>query len=258
MGVRLTWKESNIGEEGHRVYRSASPMDPENLPPPIATLGPNATEYQDDPLPTGVPYFYRVGAFTGAIERVSEEVSITPQVPAFRHALFKIWDSTLVDAPYNLFLYNQNLAAPIRSVEGPIIPWELRWLSGDNAGSSAGDEAVEYSTLDWPAKPPKKNGIDLQTRLLSTSESINWVLGGLDPGKTYNLEFLGSRTESGNRVLRMVVNGVAQQMSVYQNTGDTLKFENVAPNGSGEITITQTGGTSNSWSYLSAFYVVEN
>lgn len=258
MGVRLTWKESNVGEEGHRIYRSASPMDPDNLPPPIATLGPNTTEYQDDPLPTGVPYFYRVGAFTGAVERVSDEVSITPQVPAFRHALFKVWNSSSADAPYNFFLDQTGLAAPIRSVEGPILPWSLQYLSGENKGSAQGDEDVSYTTLNWPAKPPKFNGIDIQTRISSLSDSLNWVLRGLDTGKTYNLEFLGSRSQSGTRVLRMVVNGVDQQMDVYQNTGNTLKFENVTPNGSGEITITQTGGTGNNWSYLSAFYVVEN
>jgi len=74
MGFRIVWKDNNSTETGHRVYRSLTPMDPENLPPPIATLGPDVTSYDDGDVTEGLTYYYRVGAFNAAREVVSEEL----------------------------------------------------------------------------------------------------------------------------------------------------------------------------------------
>ncbi|APL99217.1 virion structural protein [Bordetella phage MW2] len=74
MGFRIVWKDNNSSETGHHVYRSLTPMDPENLPPPIATLGPDATFYEDGDVTEGLTYYYRVGAFNAAREVVSEEL----------------------------------------------------------------------------------------------------------------------------------------------------------------------------------------
>ena len=77
MGLRLVFEDKNQAEDGHRVYRSASPMDPQALPAPIATLGANVTSYDDGDVVPGNTYYYRVSAFlnTGE-ERVSDEVVI--------------------------------------------------------------------------------------------------------------------------------------------------------------------------------------
>lgn len=77
MGFRLIWKEDNLGEDGHRVYRSSSPMDPQALPAPVVELGPDVTQYDDGGVVEGNTYYYRVSAFlnTGA-EKVSEEISV--------------------------------------------------------------------------------------------------------------------------------------------------------------------------------------
>lgn len=74
MSVRLRWSDTNYGEEGHYIYRSTSPMDPENLPTPIATLGPNVEEYVDATAAYGTTYYYRVGAFTQGGVYVSDEI----------------------------------------------------------------------------------------------------------------------------------------------------------------------------------------
>lgn len=74
-GIRLTWQENNIGEDGHRVYRSTSPMNPSALPAPLATVGPDVLQYEDADVASGTTYYYRVGAYKGSAEAVSSEVS---------------------------------------------------------------------------------------------------------------------------------------------------------------------------------------
>lgn len=74
MGYRLRWRDLNLSEDGHRVYRSTSEIDPGNLPVPLAVLGPDITAYDDHTALDEVKYYYRVSAFIGAQEEVSLEV----------------------------------------------------------------------------------------------------------------------------------------------------------------------------------------
>lgn len=73
--IRLNWTDNNLGESGHRIYRSDTPMDPNDLPEPLSELGPNVTEYVDEDVEENAVYYYRVGAYTTLMERVSAEVS---------------------------------------------------------------------------------------------------------------------------------------------------------------------------------------
>lgn len=85
--IRLAWTDHNTAESGHRVYRSDTPMDPNDLPEPLAELGPNVTEYVDEDVTEDTTYYYRVSAFTHFVEKVSAEVSATanlvPPIGAF-------------------------------------------------------------------------------------------------------------------------------------------------------------------------------
>lgn len=74
--VRLQWDDKNMIEKGHKIYRSDSPMDINNLPTPIATLEPNTTEYVDTARTIGNTYYYRVSAYINGSEMVSEEVPL--------------------------------------------------------------------------------------------------------------------------------------------------------------------------------------
>jgi hypothetical protein len=78
MGVRLTWRDLNYGETEHRVYRSTSTIDPQNLPAPLATLGAGVELYDDYTAVNGTTYYYRVGALVNGTEYVSQETVITP------------------------------------------------------------------------------------------------------------------------------------------------------------------------------------
>lgn len=76
MGIKLSWVNDNTGEDGTRIYRSDQPIDPVNLPTPIATVGPGVTEYDDTSVPDGVVRHYRFGVFTGDEEVLSENEAV--------------------------------------------------------------------------------------------------------------------------------------------------------------------------------------
>ncbi|MCK2183496.1 DUF1566 domain-containing protein [Halomonas getboli] len=77
----IRWINQSSGHLGHRVFRSTSPMDPENLPAPIATVGPVGlgewAEYVESEYLADGTYYYRVQPFdeTG-VGVVSDEDSI--------------------------------------------------------------------------------------------------------------------------------------------------------------------------------------
>ena len=72
--VILRWQDTNNIELGHKIYRSVTPMDIQNMPAPIADIGVNATEYTDEDVIEGNFYYYRVSAYTTNGEEFSTEV----------------------------------------------------------------------------------------------------------------------------------------------------------------------------------------
>ncbi len=81
MAVRITHQNNSDGHDGAYVYRSTSPMDPQNLPAPIADEAPatGATfEYIDNTALADGTYYYRTQDHeAGSASVVSDEVSIT-------------------------------------------------------------------------------------------------------------------------------------------------------------------------------------
>lgn len=78
MGIKLTWVDKNVNEEGQRIYRSTSPMDADNLPEPYADLAADVTEFIDRHVDESADYYYyRVSAYIGTdLERVSDELEV--------------------------------------------------------------------------------------------------------------------------------------------------------------------------------------
>ena len=72
--VILRWQDTNNIEIGHKIYRSDTPMDVQNMPAPIADIGFNTTEYRDEDVIEGNFYYYRVSAYTTNGEEYSNEV----------------------------------------------------------------------------------------------------------------------------------------------------------------------------------------
>ena len=75
--VTLVWQDTNLIEKGHKIYRSDSPMDVNNMPTAFATLAKNSTSYTDMNLTVGDTWFYRVSAFIDGHEMFSEEIELT-------------------------------------------------------------------------------------------------------------------------------------------------------------------------------------
>lgn len=74
MSVRLSWGSQNAAiAESVKVYRSATPMDPNALPAPLATLAGSAVTYDDDTIVRNTTAYYRVGIVRGTEEMLSPE-----------------------------------------------------------------------------------------------------------------------------------------------------------------------------------------
>jgi len=105
MSVLLTWDDNNTVEDGHRIYRSTSPMDPQNLPAPLAEVGPNVREYLDQDVEPAITYYYRVAAFLAGLQQVGPEIEVTTDAtPAPRAKLMLSLDELDEGLDNNLML----------------------------------------------------------------------------------------------------------------------------------------------------------
>lgn len=73
MSLKLTWSFNEDNEDSTNVYRSDGPMDPQNLPTPLATVDPGVREYTDDTVVKDGIYYYRFGKVVGGEETLSDE-----------------------------------------------------------------------------------------------------------------------------------------------------------------------------------------
>lgn len=86
MGVHLKWQNNSLGD-AIVVYRSATPISPDALPTPIATLEAEAQSYDDLDAVDGETYHYRLQLVRGTAGVFSEEiVFLVSPPPAFSPA----------------------------------------------------------------------------------------------------------------------------------------------------------------------------
>lgn len=78
--IKLRWIDPNRIEEGHKIYRSLTPMDVNNMPEPIAVLGKNETTYDDFNVVEDQMYYYRVSAFNNTINEEYYSAEIYTEV----------------------------------------------------------------------------------------------------------------------------------------------------------------------------------
>ncbi|MGM0913769.1 MAG: LamG domain-containing protein [Pseudomonadota bacterium] len=91
MGNKVRWRDNNLAEEGHRIYRSATPMDPENLPAPVDAVGANVETWEDGDVTEGQTYYYRVGSFVGGVEKVSAELEVLAEESTLKNGLLAFY-----------------------------------------------------------------------------------------------------------------------------------------------------------------------
>lgn len=79
MKIIVRWTDRNSSEDGTRIYRSESPMNPASLPAPLATVGPGITSYEDTNVVRGKTYYYRFESFKGTDTALSNELTVSAQ-----------------------------------------------------------------------------------------------------------------------------------------------------------------------------------
>lgn len=77
--IRVSWDDPNSIEDGHRVYRSTSAIDPQNLPPLLAQVPAGQNWYLDEDVVPGTTYHYAVAVYLASIQQLS---LVTPSVEA--------------------------------------------------------------------------------------------------------------------------------------------------------------------------------
>ena len=86
MAVTIKWKDNSLLEKGHRIYKSSTYFTPDNLPTPLADLGPDIEEYQDTASNAGENW-YIVSAYILGYEVFSEPF-IPGLITVFTHDIF--------------------------------------------------------------------------------------------------------------------------------------------------------------------------
>lgn len=74
--VVLQWRNFNHTQDAVHVYRSGSPIDPSNLPAPLAELSSHEVEFLDGSVVEAETYYYFVSAVRGGEEVVSIEIAL--------------------------------------------------------------------------------------------------------------------------------------------------------------------------------------
>lgn len=81
-------------------------------------------------------------------------------------------------------------------------------------------------------------------------------LSNLDTDKLYNIQVLGGRAGSGERVTNYSVNGVTEQIQCMRNTDQTASFTSVSPDANGTIDVEFAEG-GDTWAYINALVIEE-
>lgn len=90
--IRLTWKDNRLSEDGVRIYRSTTPIDPEALPAPLASVPVGQEVYEDKTVTAETTYHYYVAPFDGPEIGAGSASSVvaTEDVPRFLYATQQI------------------------------------------------------------------------------------------------------------------------------------------------------------------------
>lgn len=115
--LTITWTSNSYIEEAFYIYRSDTPLDFDNLPPPIGSVGKGVTEFVDDTVVFEGVYYYAVAAVRADKLKLSEQ---------------RIFSAT--NASFDTLM--TRLA--------PISWWKMQELSGSTAVDETGYKNGQY------------------------------------------------------------------------------------------------------------------
>ncbi|MCF6407552.1 fibronectin type III domain-containing protein [Chitinophaga filiformis] len=94
--------------------------------------------------------------------------------------------------------------------------------------------------------------------IFTSDNSINVRLSGLDANRKYSFKFLAGSSwsvQANNGTTVFTINGVSKPLNVQNNTSNTANFDNISPNGAGEIIFNMAVADGTPVGYLNAFEV---
>lgn len=82
------------------------------------------------------------------------------------------------------------------------------------------------------------------------------TINGLNPGKLYSFEFVGSRKNT-NVVINFAINGVTQSINVNNNYGTAASFTDISPTSAGVVVVNMSKQGSSGGTFLNAMKITE-
>ncbi|RYY48274.1 MAG: T9SS type A sorting domain-containing protein [Chitinophagaceae bacterium] len=144
---------------------------------------------------------------------------------------------------------NWNISAGVNTAN---LLYEDRTTSTIRA-SLAGDVMVVDNGTNYATGATTPSAPVLRYNSASTSQR-DLTLKGLDPSKTYTIEFYASRKSNGNKTLYMIGNR-KDTINTDNNVNDFAQFADVRSDASGNVSINISRiGT---WNYLAGFSIIE-
>lgn len=96
---------------------------------------------------------------------------------------------------------------------------------------------------------------------VGVNKSVGWYstkFAGLDPAKQYKLDIFGSINATSRNLEARVNGGTSQNIACYNNSTITMTFDNLQPNGSGELLLElRATDASTGYAYISAMRITE-
>ncbi|PWT97806.1 MAG: hypothetical protein C5B52_13250 [Bacteroidetes bacterium] len=139
----------------------------------------------------------------------------------------------------------------------------------DNNGQATGINLVfnsSWQTYTAGAQTGNNSGVypDLVMKdyfwfgAYGVTNTVNITVSGLDPSYKYNFTFLGNSSytalgDNGSTIY--AINGISKTLNVQNNTQNTVTISNIAPDGTGTITINLSKAAGSAAGYLNAFVI---
>lgn len=177
--ITLRWTDPNLIERGHRIYRSYSPIEVNNLPTPIATLSKNVTEYIDEGVEPDVDVYYRVSAFIDDHEMISDEYRVEPRsdvilITSSWSGFIKVFNDDFTTIDWTTRALTGRIFALDRDKQGNILVGYTNTVQALVKLSPNGDTLWQYTNFEGSIQAVTVG--DDQLIYFITSSSILYVL----------------------------------------------------------------------------------
>jgi hypothetical protein len=225
--LSLIWADRASNETGVEVWRSTSANGTFNL---VTTLPANSTAYTDQGLTPNTQYFYKLRSVNGGQQSDFSGIAsaTTPSSIVLEHLTWHFVEGL---KPWN----NTATNPQVGDIYGNLLDGQL---------NNTGEALTVINDFNGEASFPVHSTNNSFVFPDSVMSSNYWVdhgqiatmkLYGLDQTKVYRIGYEGATTWQGDMTNTLSINGVTKYLNAFQNTKKVVYFDNVSPNGNGEI-----------------------